>query len=291
MFNQLLIFPEKEEHYFSVSNSIFCRKRNRGNSWSDAEPIVEGGVASFCAYGDDAGISHIIHTDADNNLYYSQSQNHQTKTHCLSAIPAGIAPKSFRLYPVGGRLNLLYSAKYQEDYILVHCILGNQAKPHIVARLNSPHFWVFKTQVYYSGSQGNIGYTKLEDEKPEGFTTLFENGKNVSVLEFDGTEIVVYTRENKLFANKNELVYDSRMEMPTLYLSQGKPYIMWKSGGYVRYVELSRDGTALGSPMRFMASDAEIQIFHVQTPTDIGMLYGYNTQYGLHLFGKPDLIL
>lgn len=291
MFNQLLIFPDRMEHYFSVSSSIFCRKRNQGDGWSDAEVTIGGGVAKFCAYGDGAGSSHIIHTDSENDLYYSQMQSGLIKTHRLSSIPNEIAPECFRLYSVGGRLNLLYSAKYQEDYILVHCILGNQAKPHIVTRLDSAHFYIFKSRVYYTNIQGNVGYTQLEDEKPEGFSTLFENGKNVSVLDFDGSEIITYTCDNKLFANKNELVYDSRMEMPTLYTSQGKPYAMWKSGGYVRNMELTKDGIAIGSPMRFMASDAEIQTFHAHTPTDSRMFYGYNTLYSLHLFGKPDLIL
>ena len=291
MFNQLLIFPDRMEHYFSSGSGICYRKRRTGDGWSEAETAVAHNVSAFCAYGDDTGISHIIHTDTGNNLYYSQMQSGQIKSHRLSSIPAEIVPENFRLYSVGGRLNLLYSARYQEDYILVHCILGNQAKPHIVSRLDSAHFGIFKSCVYYTNNQGNAGYTRLEDEKPEGFSLLFENGRCVSVMEADFSRLVAYTRENKLFVNDNELVYDSRMETPTLYSSHGKAYVMWKSGGYVRYMALGENGTAQGTPMRFMASDAEIQTFHTQIADKTGMLYGYNTLYGLHLFGKPDLIL
>ena len=289
MFNQLLTFPDRMEHYFSAGNSIFRRKPDTNGGFDQTETVISNGVSAFCAYGDSAGIAHIIHTDPDNNLYYSQMQGGQIKTHRLSSIPAEIYPENFRLYSVGGRLNLLYSARYQEGYILVHCILGNQAKPHIVAQLDSAHFQIFKGNVYYTNSQGDVGYTALADEKPEGFSLLFEKGKNVSVLEADEAELVIYTRDNKLFAGGNQLVYDSRMEMPTLYLSHNKPTVTWKSGGYVRSITLNKDGTPASSPMRFMASDAEIQTFHTQIADNTRMLYGYNTSYGLHLFGKPDL--
>jgi len=292
MNNQLLVSPEKKEHYFSVQNKgIFLRRKDRNGLWLERETVIEDAKGPFCVYMDTSGITHVIYVTADNTLSYGIRRDSLWKTHKLSRLNPEIQPESFRIYPVCGRLNLLYSVTYSDEILLIHCILGNHAKPQTVDKLNSPHFWICNNKVYYSNAQGTCGCVDLTDEKPDTFVKMYDNAQNISVYNIADKEIVLFTRENKLYINNTEIMYDTRMEIPVLTEADKILYVLWKSGGYVRYVTSKDLGNTWSSPMRYMTSGAEICLYTAEFLGNSYLFYGYSTSCDLHLFSKPDLFL
>ena len=290
MTNQLLILPYGREHYYSLQNKgILVRRKDSNHLWSPSESVIADATGPFCVYGDSPQMIHLIFVDSDNNLSYATRQKDRWKTYKLSKLNPEIHPEYFRIYPVCGRLNLLYSVRYSGEILLIHCILGNHAKPHTVDKLDSPHFWIYNSKAYYTNNQGACGYVDLHDEKPDTFCKLYDDARNISLYNMDGKEFTLFTRDNKLYVNNNEIIYDTRMELPAVTCSQGILYVMWKSGGYVRYITSKNQGNTWTSPMRYMTSGAEITQYFSEILGNSHLFYGYNTSCDLHLFSRPDI--
>ena len=291
MFNLLISCENVQEHYYSQSDKgILVRKRDNYGLWSDAELVADNSKGVFWVYSDSSKSRNMIYFDRNGTLVYAQKKDGVWNPFPVSRLNEEITPLAINLYSVSGRLNLIYSAKYGNEYILVHCILGNNAMPQIINKLSSPHFWIFDNKVYYTNPAGLPGYTHLSDEKPEGFHQINDFGNNVVIYSINENDVVLFTHENRLYINGREILYDSRMESPTLCSSAEKLYAMWKSGGYIRYITSDNYGKNWTSPMRFMTSGGEIQLYHSQVSDNSRMYYGYNTTHELHLFGKPDLM-
>ncbi|MBE7015484.1 MAG: hypothetical protein E7417_01510 [Ruminococcaceae bacterium] len=287
MFNLLLF--DMSQHYFSQSGSgIFMRQKGSDGLWSNSECVAENAKSSFWAYPDASGMVHMIYADNSNNLTYAQRNKNKWKTHILTKFNAKLNPIRMQLYTVSGRLNILCSAEYKDEILLFHCILGDKAQPHKVCSLANSHFWIHNGSVYYTLKEGGICSTPLSDEKPQGYSTVCPFGENVSVYDVNGESILLTTHENRLYVDKKEIIYDSRMEMPALMHSNETIYVMWKSGGYVRYITSQNNGETWTSPMRFAASGAEIQLYHVQNYEGTQIMYGYNTTTGLHIFANRN---
>lgn len=285
MFNLLL--SDMSRHYFSLSGSgIFVRRKEDNGLWSPSECITEDAKGCFWVYAGAGGSQHMIYADRCNNLTYAQMRAGKWKNHILTKFNSQLEPISMQLYTVSGRLNILCSAIYKDEILLFHCILGDKAQPHKVASLMSPHFWIYNNCVYYTLKDGNLCYTQLSDEKPQGYSPMRQSGENVSIYDIGGESITVCSHERRLYINQKEIIYDTRMETPALVSTPDAIYVMWKSGGYVRYIASHNNGKTWSSPMRFAASGAEIQLYHVQNADSTQLMYGYNTTTGLHLFAN-----
>lgn len=287
MFNLLL--SDMTYHYFSRSGSgIFARRKEQNGLWSPSECITEDAKGSFWVYPGSDDTAHMIYSDKSNNLTYAQMRSGRWKTHILTRFNAQLEPVRMQLYTVSGSLNILCSAMYKDELLLFHCILGDRAQPHKVCSLSSPHFWIHNNCVYYTLKDGNLCFTQLSDEKPQGYSPLGQSGENVSVYDIDGENLLLSCRENRLYINQKEIIYDTRMETPALVSTADAIYVMWKSGGYVRYITSRNGGETWSAPMRFATSGAEIQLYHVQNTDNTLLMYGYNTTTGLHLFANQN---
>lgn len=289
--NRLLISDTCSEHFFYRQNcGILARCRGKNGLWSEPFCATDDAKGPFCVLSDLSGQKHLIYIDNENRLVYAIRKNETWKRYILAKLSPEIKPKRMELFPVSGRLNLMYSAEYNGDCVLVHCILGNHAKPQIIDTLKSCHFSIYNKKAYYTNASGAIGYTDLSDEKPDTFCKICDSGDNISVYDYNGIEFILYSKDSRLFVNSKELVYDSRMEMPTMTCSKDKLYIMWKSGGYIRYVTSQNCGECWENPMRFMTNGAQIETFYLQKSGNMYMFYGYNTPCDLHIFSKPDIL-
>lgn len=287
MYNLLLLTDRGTEHYFSHKNSgIFLRKQRENGIFDSGEALWENSTGVFSAYF--KGTVHLIFTDKNNSLVYAIRQNNQWKSYVLSRLPQGLNLLKMELFSLSGRLNLIFSAEYLDEIILVHCLLGNRARPRTLSTLLSPHFSVLGEFVYYTSQKGELCKIKISETDINCCEILNTFGENASAYLFKDCEMLIYSHKNRLFINNKEIIYDSRIETPVLFSSGGTLYAMWKSGGYVRYITRKSDNI-WSNPMRFATSGAEIQLYTLVNGNSSRQLYGYNTTDSFRLFAKPDL--
>lgn len=289
MANYLINQNGSSEHYFFKPYEGICMKRRSpSGTFSEHRQIVSLGRDVFSVIKVQDGSVHLVCADSENMLIYANCRNNVWKRYILAKIPDNVIVLEMHLYTVNNRLNLLYSAAYNGENLLIHCVLGNHAKPSTVSQLSGSHFFVFKNKVYYTKPDGALGYTSLEDEKPENFNRLYDNAHSASVQEFDGKEILIFIRNSRLFINGREMLYDSAIEAPVFVPGADRIYIMWKSGGFIRYISSFNGGATWSEPMRFISTGVTPIIYTFPGKDASRLYYGYESKNRLTLLGVSD---
>lgn len=286
MTNYIVLPKNTPEHYFFRSG-IYMKKQTPSGIWQEPIPIFSGGRDGFSVYCSKDSV-HLICTDYGGDLIYAVSAKDEWKRYVISKLNSDIAVLDMRLYNVRGRLNLMYSALYNGENLLVHCILGDRAKPSTIDILETPHFFIKGNKAYYTNANGVFGSVNLADEKPSVFTPIYEDAHFGTVYDVIGKERILFSRSSSVFLDGKELAHDTHLEMPILADIGGKIYVMWKSGNFVRYIT-SVDGENFGEPKRFMNTGKTMNIYTVQKGNDFKYYYGYETQSGTVLLGNPDV--
>lgn len=287
MTNYLVMPKNMPEHYFYKSG-IYMKRRLTSGIWQEPVPVFSGGRDGFGIYCSNDKNVHLICSDYGGNLIYAVSSGDEWKKYVISKLAGDISVSDMCLYSICGRLNLMYSAIYGGENLLIHCILGDHAKPSAVDSLESPHFFIKGTKVYYTNTIGVFGFVSLSDEKPSEFTPIYKNAHFGTVYDIDGRERVLFSRDSSVFLDGTEIACDTHVEAPILAKIRDKFYVMWKNGGFVRYVT-SPDCENFTRPMRFMNTGKAMDIFTVQKGNDFSYYYGYGTQKGPALLGSPDI--
>ena len=285
-----LIMPENlPEHYFYKPYEGICvRKRSLQGVWQEHMSIFQGGRDGFGIYCSKDKTIHLLCTDHENKLIYMSRGDNDWKKYVISKLSQDVFISDMRLYSVRGRLNFMYSALYNGENLLIHCILGDRAKPSTVDVCETPHFFIKGNKVYYTNSKGVLGFVNIDDEKPMGFNPVYENAHFGTVYDIGGKEKFLFAREGVVFLDEKELALDKRLEMPILSICGGKIYIMWKSGSFIRYIT-SSDGNKFSEPMRFMSTGKPINLYTAQRGDSFFNYYGYHNAHGLILLGNPDV--
>ncbi len=290
MTNYLVKSGDKPEHYFFAPYEGICVKgRAISGLWQKQEQVIRDARDGFGVYADKNGNVHIICIDGENRLVYAVRRGGEWKKYTLCELSKEIYVSDMRLYNVAGRLNLLYSALYNGETMLVHCILGNHAKPATVGVTETAHFYIYDNKVYYTNADGQLGFVSLADEKPSGFSRLYDDAHYCTVCELGGKEMLLFTRQSRLFINGEEILYDSRMEMPSLVKGSDRAYVMWKSGSFVRYIASFNGGTTWSEPMRFMSTGRAVSSYIAQQGESVNYYYGYHSERELTLLGAGDI--
>lgn len=288
MTDYLISTSDATEHYFYRPYEGICMRRQTASGiWQEHSVIMKNGRDSFCVYADDSCKTHLICINSDNELVYSVCRNNARKTYTLSKLSDDILVTEMRLYSIRGRLNLLYSALYNGENLLIHCILGDHAKPSAVDSMESSHFFIKDDKVYYTNTSGSFGYIALSDEKPSEFVTLYNDAHQGYIA--NNSEFTVFVRESKLFLNGKELLYDSRIESPIIVNGNDRLYIMWKSGSFIRYVASFNGGITWSEPMRFMSTGEKISRYFAQQTDCYIPFYGFSSEKDIVLLGKPKI--
>ena len=169
----------------------------------------------------------------------------------------------------GKNENLFYSARLKGEIVLIHCVLGNNAMPSVIGKMKSEEFFVYKNSVYFTNSNGIIGYCDFSDSKPEIFTACFE-GELSYVIEGK----IVYKKSDDIFINDKKCCSDKNAEMPIVVNN----ILMWKSGSYIRYVLDN------GKIRQYVSSGIEPKIFITSDANECVYRYGIFSNGNLKLF-------
>lgn len=290
MANYLINRGHIGEHYFFKPYEGICMKRlSPSNTFSEHTQIVALGREPFSVLNASDGSIHLVCADSENMLVYANCRNNVWKRYIIANLSKDISVSRMHLYSVRGRLNLLYSVVLGGEHLLIHCILGNHAKPSTVSALLDSHFFVYKNKVYYTKPDGALGFTSLEDEKPEIFNRMYDDARSVSVWEDSGKEFLIFIRNSRLFINGKEILYDSAIENPVFVKGADRLYIMWKSGGFIRYISSFNGGATWSEPMRFINTGVSPKLYTFRNGNTLRLYYGYENGNILTTLGVSNV--
>ena len=278
------------EYYFMKPYEGICMKRCDANGkFGEHTQIIPLGKEPFSVLKTCDDTVHILCIDGQNRLVYAKKRNNLWKKHTLSSLNSDITVLKMQTYTINGRLNLLYSARFGGEILLVHCILAGNAKPSTIAKLSEPYFFIFDGRVFYTNKNGFLGFTNLDDEKPDVFNKLFADAHFPVVWEFGGKENLSYIHDSRLFIDGKEVLLDEKIEQPVFIKGSDRLYLMWKSGSFIRYISSFNGGITWSEPMRFISTGLLPNIYSLQNEEDFSFYYGYERGNHLTLLGALNI--
>lgn len=220
------------QYWFCRPNEGICFRHLRSDGEPGEKRCVLGG--SFGAFGiwPDGEAVHIVAASADGKMIYAKYEKGEAERIILTAVPDGAEIAKLSLYPVRGRLNMLFSLRSGGEIFLMHCVLGNNALPHTVSKLLCADFFVDGMRVYYTRPDGAAGFSELADERPEIFVRTANCASAPYVI--DGH--IVYLSDGKIYFDKQEIFKDAAAERPIAVEVASEYFVMWQSGATVRYM-------------------------------------------------------
>ena len=278
------------EYYFQKPYEGICMKRCDANGkFGEHTQIIPLGKEPFSVLKTADNIVHILCIDGQNHLVYAKKRNNIWKKHTLSSLNPDITVLKMQVYTINGRLNLLYSARFCGEILLIHCILTGNAKPSCVSKLSNAHFCIFGGRVFYTAKNGALGFTNLDDEKPEFFNKLYSDAYSPVLWEFCGKESLAFIHDSRLFIDGREIVSDEKIENPIFVKGTDRLYLMWKSGSFIRYISSFNGGITWSEPMRFISTGKLPEIYSLQNEDDFSLYYGYERGNHLALLGISNI--
>ena len=278
MTDYIIMENDVPAHYFFAPGSGICRREKSGSRWSAYESIYPDASDGFCVYRDANQTTHIICCDSKNHILYLTEKNKKWVKYTISPGNPEIVPLRFLMLPSCKLLNLFYSAGYQDEFILVHCILGDHAQPVIMDKLSrsAPDFFITQGKIYYTNSQGILGFQDFSDGKPGHFSIIAEGGKMPFAYDSDGTVLVAYKQKNLLCINGNPIFEDYASADPILLQRDNRLILQWRSGSFVRYIVSFNGGKTWSAPMRFISNGYSPTIFYAPESFQMLCYYGHN---------------
>lgn len=266
-------------HYFARAGEGLMRQCARGASWQPRECILRGARDGFGLYPDGDKIHIVTVTQADEMIYLIGKER-DWRRFILKKLSPDVCVLTIKLYPVRGRLNMLYSVLMNDEILLMHCILGNNAKPHTVARLESDSFFISGMRVYYAMPDGRTGFCELADEKPELFIRIADNC-GVPYI-FAGH--MAYISEGRVYFDSRALCCDEKAEEVIITESDARLFVVWKSGDFVRYLPADSAGK---KPYCIINPAREAKLYTVWRNDAIEYFYGSNSETELVTYINP----
>lgn len=291
MTNYLLQQPEGFFHYFYKKDMGIWYRRRRAQKWTEAELLYKEGHDGFCAYCDENGTVHVICTNDNHDTVYFVQREGEWHKYILLVGKPDIVPHEFALLSDTKHLNLFYTAIHKDEVILVHCILGANAQPSTIDKLSPAHmkFCLLDRKVYYTNNKLMLGYSDYADGKPVNFVPVAEGGYMPSGIVVDGKIMLTYKCRHQIYFNDVQVFEDFAAEQPVLVNQGGKLLLQWKSGSFTRYLTSFNGGRTWSTPMRFVNSSREAQLYKCPVQTDVINCYGSHSSDDLMLFGNPPI--
>jgi len=230
------------ERYF-YQNGLYMEKQGR------CELIGREAKDVFCAFENDS-VVHVIFVNQKNELVYIPKKDRKNKEYVLCELKEGFNVRNMKIAKSKDRLNLLYSALYGDEILLIHCVLGNHARPSVIDKLESEYFFPYGDRVYYTNKSGIMGYQELTDGKPDRFVSVEEGAVMPYLCCIDEKEYIVYKKDTDICVNHTPKTQDKYAFCPVLKRGKNVIELVWQCGGALKYSEL--DGA--GNPKRIISS-------------------------------------
>lgn len=231
------------------------------------ETIFKDAKKAFCVFKKE-DVLHIICVNGKNELVYIPKKDGEYKQYVLCELKEGFDVKEIKITASGEMLNLLCSAEYEGEMLLIHCVLGNQAKPSVIDKMQEQYFFVYKERVYYTNKSGVLGYQELTDGKPDRFIKAAEGAFKPYLYEDEGNKYLVYIKDGAIYLNNILKYEDCDAETPVIARRGERLILIWKSGAVLKYVDLKTGG-----------ADAPKRVISTGTPVLYSIQEGENIYY------------
>lgn len=220
------------------------------------EAVCKEATGPFCVYEKNEAV-HIISVGAGNELLYITGSGREMKMYLLCGLAAGLEVIEMKTASVGGRTDLLYSAKYKDETLLIHCVLGNHAKPSVIDKISGGYFYPYKGKVYYTNAAQVMGYQDLSDGKPEHFRPVSEGARDVYIRSFGGDECMVYTKDETVFIDHIPKFKIKDVQNPILCRRGSSIILILKSGRTLKYIDIKSNDK---EPFKNILSSSEMTL-------------------------------
>lgn len=266
-------------HYFVRAGEGLERRSARASSWQPRECILRGAHDGFGLYTDGKTV-HIVAVTDEGELIYLTGCKNTRRRFILRKLGQDSKILTIKLYPVRGRLNMLYTVLVNEDILLMHCILGNNAKPNTVSKLMSDSFFISDMRVYYTLPDGRTGFCELADEKPELFIRISDNWSVPYI--YHGH--MAYISNGKIYFDNRELCCNEGAEQVIITESDARLFVAWKNGDFVRYIPADARAE---QPHCIINPAREAKLYAVWRDENMEYIYGSNSETELVTYINP----
>lgn len=218
-----LVKPENECYFYT--NGEIMKKGTFAQ-----ESIISGVKSPFCLKKREGNI-HIICVDNSNSLVYIGK-----KSHILCRLKPEFEVKRMRI--VGKLMGFLCSAKYGNEILLIHCILGDRAQPSVIGRMANEYFLADDECVYYTDNRGVLGFCEFGDGKPDRFVKVAENAFFPNMYGDD----IVYKKSGKIHINHVPKIDAPDAGEMVICAYRGYDVLAWESMRSLKYIRIDLTG-------------------------------------------------
>lgn len=223
---------DKIMYYYKPYVGICAVRLNGGAKREDI--LSTKGTDKLFVNMDNSGVTHIITSVKENTGFTYMQINSGVRRSCeLGGINGEISIKRVMLGANKIGQSIFYSAAYKGEYILVHCLLGDNAMPETVDKLKNEHFFLHGMKVYYTNENGILGSRDFSDGKP-GQLVYNSEGEMPYVRTVGDERLITYIHDGGVYANGCRIADDREAEQPVVCSEKNKSIVVWKSGMHIR---------------------------------------------------------
>lgn len=247
------------------------------------EIICEKGTDRMFVHSDCSGTAHILSAVKENTGFIYTQISGGIKRSCeLGGINGEISIQKVMLGANRIGMSIFYSAVYNGEYILVHCMLGDNAMPETVDKLKNEHFFLNNMKVYYTNENGILGSRDFSDGKP-GQLVYNSEGIMPYVRNINGEKLTAYIHNGGVYVNGRRLADDKAAEAPVICSENGRNAIVWKSGMHIKAMLSGRNDKVFTA-----AFGGEPELFVMSSGNNCRYCYGSCVNNDIRVFYSDD---
>lgn len=218
--------------YHQKNDGIFQMSANCGGL-SKSRCICRDGESNFFVYCDVNNIIRMITVSKENTLIYMINKDDEWRRFEICTLPNDI--KIYKIMIGLSKIgeNLFCSAKYHGEFILIHSVLGNNAMPSTIDRLQDSWFFINEGRVYYQNAENIIGFRDFSDSKPDRFFKIC-TGKTPYVARIFDKNYLIYIKDSNIYVNDKPYIKDNNSSFPIFITKNNTPVLAWKNGNLIK---------------------------------------------------------
>lgn len=287
--NYLIKYNDITQHYFHIPNQGLCVRNKHHSIWQNHKILYQDCKDVFSVFCDRSGILHAICINSKNEIIYLVLKQGSWQSYQITRLKEDMKVSEIVITETKIGLSLIYTAEYLGETFLIHCILGNKAMPETLDRVSNPEFFIFRKRVYYTNTEGFLGYRDISDGKANNFNKLVENAAMPHLLFYDQKDMIVYKKNNKIYFQNRPVHEDSNAIHPILLHNSNQLFLMWQNGDFIRYISSSDSGKSWSGVMQFVNPGKISQIYHVINNSNHYLYFGNHSNTDLHIYSKADI--
>ena len=289
MNNYILKQRDITSHFIYIPNQGIAQRTKQLNLWQNHRIILKNSTDAFSVFKDEADPSvNIISITDKNELLYTIIKEGCEKSFILTTLKEEMKVKNIKLFKTPMGLNIVYAATYQGRLLLIHCILGNNAKPDTIDEIQNENFTIYKNSVYYTNSKGILGYKNLSDGRADIFNSITPNAVSPYLLNCLGKDYLVYIKDKKIHLQNRPIIDDPLAKNPIILENNGSLLVMWQSGDFLRFISSIDKGETFTPSMQYVSSGKIPALIHVINQSSTFLYYATISPKDIKIFGKDD---